>query len=50
MFSHTSKDVFVYPELKATVLDRRLIEGSGVVSLTHWPPFTHRKISGAHFD
>jgi hypothetical protein len=27
----------------------RLTDGDEVVSLTRWPPFTHRKIPGTHF-
>jgi hypothetical protein len=30
-------------------LDNRLIDGGEVVSLTHRPPFTPRKIPGTHF-
>jgi hypothetical protein len=31
------------------VLDSRLTDDSEAVSLTRWPPFTRRKISGIHF-
>jgi hypothetical protein len=30
-------------------LDNRLTYGGEVVSITHQPPFTHRKIPGTHF-
>jgi hypothetical protein len=30
-------------------LDNRLTDGGEVVSLTHWPPSTPRKIPGTHF-
>jgi hypothetical protein len=30
-------------------LDNRLTDGGEVVSLTHWPPFTPRKMPGTNF-
>jgi hypothetical protein len=31
------------------LLDNRLTDGGEVVSPTHWPPCTPRKIPGTHF-
>jgi hypothetical protein len=31
-------------------LDNRLTDGGEVVSLTRWPPFTRRNITGPHFS
>jgi hypothetical protein len=45
MHEHT----FHLKNCSTNVDDNRLTDGGEVVTLTHWPPFTPRKIPGTHF-